>query len=117
MKLSNLVDKIKPLLKRDFNPSETLQWLTADRAMFWSWGVSKRIAIKDKEGRFTGLLLRVNGHHHNGWVLITLEWNDTYEVHLIKTNGTVVSSHEDIYCDVLAEFIDDKIERIPEYID
>lgn len=88
-----------------------MQWLTADKKMYWSWGVSKQINLFNK-----GLLLRVRGHHHDGYVLITLNWNDTYEVHLVKTNGKVVSSHEDIYCDMLQEFIDEKIERIEEYV-
>lgn len=112
MKLSLFVARCAPLLKREFNASETMQWLTRNAPVYWSWGVSKKIAIGNK-----GLLLRVHGHHFDGYVLITLDWNDIYEVHFIKTNATVVSSHEGIYCDMLAEFIDDRIERIPEYTD
>lgn len=110
MKLSHFIASTHYLLKRGFDAAETMQWLTSNRAMYWSWGVSKRFTAGNK-----GLYLRVHGHHFNGYVLITLNWDDVYEVHFIKTNGTVVSSHENIYCDMLAEFIDDKIERIPEY--
>lgn len=110
MKLIQLITATKNLFKREFNANETMQWLTANRTMYWSWGVSKKFGVSNM-----GLYLRVHGHHFNGYVLITLDWNDIYEVHFIKTNGTIVSSHEGIYCDMLAEFIDDKIERIPDY--
>ena len=110
MKLSKFVETITFLFKREFDSTETMQWLTANQTMFWSWGVSKKINVQNK-----GLLLRVNGHHHKGYVLITLDWNDIYEVHLIKTNGTITSSHENVYCDELQHFIDGKIEYIPQY--
>lgn len=111
MKLQSFVQSVSHLLKDSFNHAETMQWLTIDRNIFWSWGVSKTINLANK-----GLLLRVNGHHHNGYVLITLNaGKDLYEFHLIKTNGTVISSFEDIYCDDLQSIIDNKIERIAEY--
>ena len=110
MKLSKFVEIVAVLFKREFDPTETMQWLTANQRMFWSWGVSKTINVQNK-----GLLLRVNGHHHNGYVLITLDWSDTYEVHLIKTNGTITSSDANVYCDELQHFINVKIEYISQY--
>jgi hypothetical protein len=112
MKLQSFIQSVSHLFQDTFNPAETMQWLTIDKNIFWSWGVSKKINLANK-----GLLLRVNGHHHNGYVLITLSPNDTYSVHIIKTNGTLVSTTDDIYCDQLQDFIDEKVERIPEYVD
>lgn len=112
MKLSNFIASTTKYFKREFNPNETMQWLTAKKMQYFSWGVSKRMNLANK-----GLLLRVHGRHFNGYVLITLDWNDIYEVHFIRTNGTLQSSHTEIYCDSLAEFIDTKIEYIPAYND
>ena len=30
-------------------------------------------------------MFKVNGHHHKGWVLITLAWNDTYTLRFFST--------------------------------
>jgi len=111
MTLHKLVQTLTPLFKDSFDQSETMLWLSNDKNMFWSWGVSKKIAIADK-----ALLLKVNAHKHKGYVLITLGYDDTFEVSFVKTNGKVVSTHPGIYCDDIQEFIDEKIERIPAYV-
>lgn len=111
MKLQDLAATLKSLCKNEFDPKETMLWLSHNKPMYWSWGVSKVINLWNK-----GLLLRVKGHHHNGYLLITLNaGKDLYEFHLIKTNGTVIATFEDIYCDDLQSIIDNKIERIAEY--
>jgi hypothetical protein len=112
MKLSALASVLKPFCKCEFNVKETMQWLSHNKPMYWSWGVSKLTNLFN-----AGLLLRVHGHHHNGYVLITLNGGaDLYEFRLLKTNGTVIATFEDVYCDDLQEMIDNKIERIAEYI-
>lgn len=112
MKLQDLAKTLSPFCKNEFNLRETMQWLTRDKMMFFSWGVSKQINLFNN-----GLLLRVNGHHHKGYVLITLDaGKDLYEFRLVKTNGTVIATFEDVYCDDLQEIIDNKIERITEYV-
>ena len=63
-----------------------------------------------------GLMFKVNGHHHKGYVLITLDWMDTYDVHLVTTHGNIVKSFEMVYFDMLVEIIDNNIERIEEYV-
>jgi len=96
--------------ERDFNPKETLQWLTANKIMYFSWGSNDLRNFENK-----ALAIKVSGHHHKGQILITLGWNDTYTLRLINTTGKVTGTFTDIYCDQLAEFIDNKIERIPSY--
>lgn len=108
--MKKIIETCKTLVKRDFDQKETIKVITYNKTIYWSWGVSK---LYNFEGK--GLLLKVNGNHHKGYVLITLAWDDTYEVHIISTHGNVKSSHTDIYFDVLAETIDNLIERIPEY--
>lgn len=101
---------IKPFFEREFNPKETLQWLTANKMMYFSWGSNDLRNFEDK-----ALAIKVSGHHHKGQILITLGWNDTYTLRLINTMGKVTGTFTDIYCDQLAEFIDNKIERISSY--
>lgn len=99
-----------PLMEREFNVNETMEVLTHNSSIFWSWGVSKRLNINDK-----GLLLDVSGHHHKGSVLITLSWNDTYSVYILNNRGKILNEYKEVYFDVLTEVIDNRIERIKEY--
>ena len=110
MTQQELVNVCYPLLEREFDLRETLQVFNRNQPMYWSWGVSKKINIDNK-----GLLLKVSGNHHKGWVLISLGWNDTYSVHIISNKGEVLNEYKEIYWDMLADTIDDRIERIPEY--
>lgn len=102
--------KLQELLQREFNTHETLQLLKSSGSVFWSWGVSKVINYSD-----AGLLVRVHGHHHDGWVFITLAWNDTYTVHIVNQRYTVKESIEGIYFDMLVDMIDSKIEYVKDY--
>ncbi|MFI8379597.1 hypothetical protein [Leeuwenhoekiella sp. NPDC079379] len=104
------MEKLSELTQREFNTQETYQLLKASGSIMWSWGVSKLINYQNE-----GLLLKVNGHHHKGWVFITLAWNDTYSIHYLNNRYKVKESQTDIYCDMLTRTIDDKIERIDDY--
>lgn len=98
--------------EREFNPQDTLGVLTHNRNLtYWSWGVSKLINMFNK-----GLCMKVSGHHHKGWVIITLGWTDTYSVYIVKNNGEIKSEHHLVYVDELTERIDTLIERIPKYV-
>ena len=105
------IRKIDYLYKREFNTSETLQVLTHNKTIYWSWGVSGLFNCADK-----GLLMKVNGHHHKQYVLITLDWDDTYKIDYLNRNMKVIDTHEGIYFDQLVEVIDNRIERIGEYV-
>lgn len=100
------------LVQREFNTNETLQLLKGSGSIFWSWGVSKLINYNNE-----GLLLRVHGNHHNGWVFVILGWNDTYTVHYLNQRYNVVSTSTDIYFDMLVDEIDNRVERIESYND
>ena len=101
---------IKPFFEREFNPKETLQWLTANKMMYFSWGCHSLRSFDDK-----ALAIKVSGHHHKGDIVITMGWDDTYTLTLINTVGTIKETFTNIYCDQLADFIDEKIERISAY--
>ena len=105
------IRKIDYLYQREFDTSETFKVLTHDKTIYWSWGVSQLYNCDNK-----GLLFKVNGHHHKQYVLITLKWDDTYKVDYLNGNLGIVGTQEDIYFDQLVEFIDNRIERIGEYV-
>jgi len=111
MTQTKLFEVSYPLLKDTFNIQETLSVLTHNRPMYWSWGVSKIINLNLNKG----LLLKVSGNHHKGWVLITLDWTDTYNVDIISNKGEVIDHFDMVYFDMLSEIIDNRIERIPQY--
>jgi hypothetical protein len=106
------INELKKLTCRYLDQEETMILLRMrpNLLRFWSWGVSKVIPFLD-----CGLLLRVNGHHHKGWVFITLNGLDLYDVHLLNCQFKLKESIKDIHFDDLSVIIDNKIERIPEY--
>jgi hypothetical protein len=107
----NFLKAVKSLQQDTFDPRETMQWLTRNMNTWFSWGCSKRINVDGK-----ALVLKVSGHHHKGYVVITLAFSDTYTVSLVSTTGTIKETIENVYCDQLVEVIDNKIERIKQYV-
>lgn len=103
-------DAVKSVQQDTFDVKETMGWLTRNRMMFFSWGCSSRTNFNDK-----ALVLKVSGHHHKGYVAITLAFDDTYTVSFITTTGKIKETLTGVYCDCLAEIIDEKIERIKQY--
>lgn len=113
--MEKVIQTAKKFIERGFDPHETIRLLKATNFPgFLSWGVNKATVIGNEDGG-NGLLFLVNGHHHKGWVLITLNFLDYYEVRLIDNEGVVKDTETDIFCDNLFDVIDEKIERIPEY--
>lgn len=98
-------EKIKELLQREFNYEETLQVLKSPIQIYWCWGVEKIISVDE-----TGLILKVNGHLHKDYLLITLAWDDTYIVTLLDGEYNPISSVKNIYFDVLQMTVDNLIE-------
>ena len=97
--------------EREFNPTETINLLKMYGFRFWSWGAN---GFKNLDNKV--LVFKVRGHHHKGYVCINLGWNDTYTVRLISTQGNEKFKQEGVYFDVLFDVLDEKIEKIPEYV-
>lgn len=106
------IRKIDYLYEREFDTNQTLEVLTHNKPIYWTWGVSQLFNCNNK-----GLLMKVNGHHHKDYVLITLSWDDTYKVSYLNRELNVIGTDEMVYFDELVERIDNRIERISEYID
>lgn len=100
-----------PLLERQFDIKDTLKLLSCNQPIFWSWGVSGKTNLMNK-----GLLLDVNGNHHKGSVLITLGWNDTFCVYILNNRGKILNEYKEVYFDMLTEIVDNRIEKIKDYV-
>jgi hypothetical protein len=111
MSKKQFIENLDNMVELNFDQNETLQQLQMNRSIFWSWGVSNMFRISD-----TALMLRVNGYIHKGWVMITLGWNDTYTYRLLNKQYNEVYKETDVYCDMLVERIDEKIEKQPNYV-
>ncbi|HRE77094.1 MAG TPA: hypothetical protein PLL09_04630 [Flavobacterium sp.] len=110
-KLNKNFDNIEDLLQREFDTSETIKLLIhTNTSIYMSWGVEQKINFKNK-----GLLMKVNGHHHKGWLLIVLAWNDTYSYYLLEGNKTIKKEQHEVYFDQLQELIDLDIEKLDDY--
>ena len=96
--------------ERNFNQNETMQWLKRHPLWLNTWGFRNVTKFKD-----TVLFFTVSGFKHNGYVLISLGWDDTYTVTLLSTQCNVKKVIKNVYCDVLAETIDINVERIDAY--
>ena len=96
--------------QRDFDLQETLSLLKRYGFRFWSWGASGFTNIRNNV-----LVFKVNGHHHKGYVLISLGWEDLYRVKLVSTHGNVKFEMDGIFFDQLFDILDERIEKIPEY--
>lgn len=99
------------LTKMEFGTKELQLFLIRHGFRFWSWGATNFWNVLGR-----GLLFKVNGHHHKGYVLIGLDYSDTFDVYFISTHGNVVDEKHMVYIDMLFDIIDERIEKIPEYV-
>jgi hypothetical protein len=104
------LEVLKASIECDFNPNETMQVLRMNTLWLMSWGARNFQNFENK-----ALFFNVSGRHHNGIVLITLAWDDTYTVRLLSTQWNEKAKFEMVYFDQLSELIDEKVERIKEY--
>jgi hypothetical protein len=100
---------------REMDFSELISLLKSDIPKYWSWGVHN-ICI-DKKNGMKLFRMNVQGHHHKGHVYIFLNGMDLFDVYLTTTQGMIKDRTDEmgLYFDQLINWIDEKVERIPEY--
>ncbi len=101
----SIVDKQSTL-----NVKETLDVLKHQKLKMMSWGSRDFKNIENK-----GLIFKVSGHLHKGYVLVSLSYNDTFTVSLLNIRGRVIETITDVYVDSLTDLIDEKVEKISIY--
>ena len=88
-----------------------LMW-NVDIAIFFSWGVNKMKILLFRDMPTLGI--NVSGLLHKGWVYISLnEGMDLYEITLLTSNYRVIKTIDEVYCDQLAQIVDELVERSP----
>ena len=100
---------------REMNVKELMQLLKMNVSIFWSWGVHNIRIDSVKNGYTKAFRMNVSGHHHKGHVYIFLSYMDLFDVYLTSTQGMIKQKIEGLYFDQLVDWIDEKIEKIPEY--
>jgi len=98
---------------RTFEPKELLAVLKANINIFFSWGVSHPTVDNQKNTRM--FRMNVRGHHHKGYVYIFLNGMDLYDVYLTDFADKIKMIQTDLYFDMLADWIDEAIEKVPAY--
>ena len=105
----------KELSCREMYLPDLMEILQSNRPIYWSWDAHNFTVDKKENPRMFRMF--VQGHHHKGYVYIFLNGSDLFDVFLTTTQGTIKDRTDEmgIYNDMLVEWIDDRIERIPEY--
>lgn len=106
IKVQHLENLIKD--KREFDVID-LHNAIKFNPIYWSWGVSHYSNYHKK-----GLGLKVNGHHFQGVVFITLHFSDTFSIYFIEQMEVKKELHL-VYIDDLLRTIDKEVEYIKEY--
>jgi len=92
--------------ERDFDPQTTLNQLMVKKQIVWCWGAKDFKALGSH-----ALVFKVNGYKHKGYVVITLGFMDTYDIHLLDKQGNQKGiTLRDVYCDQLTDVIDTLVE-------
>ena len=98
---------------------------TLGKPVIWSWGQEdvkglsaaevKKLGIENSIG---ALQFKVNAHRHDGYVIVSLNGIDTYDVFICdRTKNTIIIKEQKLglYFDEFGKWIDEVIEKIPEY--
>ena len=101
---SETLDK---LARREFNPEETLMLLMTPLEVFWSWGVALMFGYNNK-----ALALHVSGYKFKGWIVVILNWDDTYEYYLLNPDESIKLHAIDVYFNELQYRLDCDIETL-----
>lgn len=97
---------------RQMEVKETVNLLNTQRTKLWSWGANGYTNCFNKALKF-----KVQAHRHKGYIYITVNGNDLYDVYLVSTHNNLKKQFNDIFFDDLVDIIDNEIERVKEYVD
>lgn len=86
--------------------------LQTKQMIMFSWGFHKPVALPNNEG----LIFRVNGFKHNGFVKVVYnEGKDLFQVILLDSKYNELQRLDDVYFDMLVDVIDRAVERTDDY--
>ncbi len=86
--------------------------LKSNPTIILSWGFNTPAALQNNEG----LLFKVNGFKHQGWVKVVYnEGKDLFIVFLLDPKMRDMKRINDVYFDQLIDVIDEAVERTNDY--
>ena len=98
---------------------------TLGMSVIWSWGQTALQMMSAEncsslgiENSLGALKFKVSGHHHKGHVIVSLNGMDTYDVFICNVRkGQMIVKEQSLgrYCDEFGTWIDEQIEKVPEY--
>ena len=108
MKTFNLNEIVKSCVQIDCK--ETINLLNTQRMKVWSWGTNGFTNCFDKALKF-----KVQAHRHKGYIYLTVNGNDLYDIYFVSTHGNLKKQFNDIFFEDVVDVIDNEIEFIKEY--
>jgi hypothetical protein len=104
---------------RNFNPRDVIKIMQMNPALPITWGFKSAVALIERDSRECfGFAFRVSGNLHKGWVLITLNFMDYYDVTLTPitlkkgyhTQKNISKTKENVFVGDLIKTIDSIVE-------
>jgi hypothetical protein len=104
---------------RNFNPRDVMKIMQMSPALPITWGFKSAVALTERDSRECfGFAFRVSGNLHKGWVLITLNFMDYYDVTLTpitlkkgyNTQKNISKTKENVFVGDLIKTIDSIVE-------
>lgn len=107
---------VKKASCREMYIPDLIDLLRSSGYIMMSWGANNFMV--DKKNGTQMFRMNVQGNHHKGHVYIFLNGSDLFDVYLTTIQGTIKNRTEEmgIYNDQLIDWIDEKVERMPDYI-
>ena len=103
----DVLEKIKSC--RVLELDQLKAYLQCDMMRFFSWGPHNFKVDNMRKPRM--YRFNVQGYKHTGHVYIFLNGMDTFDVYLTSNRGTIKEIGEGLYFDMLAEWIDSRVEQ------
>jgi hypothetical protein len=95
---------------RQMDCKETINLLNTQRIKLWSWGANGYTNCFNKALKF-----KVQARRHKGYIYITVNGNDLYDIYLVSTHGNLIKEYIDIFFEDVVDIIDNEIENVKEY--
>jgi len=113
--INEVIDTKKASCREMYIP-DLITLLRSSGRIMMSWGCHNFIVDKTKGTQM--FRMNVQGHHHRGHVYIFLNGLDLFDVYLTTNRGTIKQRTPEmgIYNDQLIEWIDERVERIADYV-
>jgi hypothetical protein len=101
---------------REIYMPDLMMILKSQSYVWMSWGADKFTVDNIKKPRMFRMYVR--GNHHKGHVYIFLNGLDLFDVYLTNSKGVIKdrTDEQGIYNDQLVEWIDEKVEKLPNYV-